>query len=99
MKLAVAVRRALTDLDPQARDQAAAELALAYARAADSGGDLEKLGPLLLTVLEALHMTPRARAAVMKGTSNDSRKSPLDELRARRAARQRDPEAVDATAS
>jgi hypothetical protein len=91
MLLATAVRRALADLDLPATDRAAAELAMTYARAVDSDGDLSKLGPPLLATLEALGMTPRARAAVKKvaEVTTDAQRpaSPLDELRARRAAR------------
>ena len=51
-------------------------------------------------IADALGLTPKARAAAMKGAKDDAvSKSPLDELRARRAARQRDPKAVDAPAS
>ena len=80
-------------------DQGTAALALTYARTIDSGGDLDRLGPQLLTVLDALLLTPKARAAVMKGGKPDALKSPLDALRARRSARQRDAETVDPTAS
>lgn len=78
----------------------AAELAMTYARKIDAGGDLEKLGPQLLAVLESLLLTPKARAAAMRGEKNDSpAKSPLDELRARRAARQRGTTDLDTAAS
>ncbi|GLI00316.1 hypothetical protein Pa4123_55920 [Phytohabitans aurantiacus] len=80
------------------KDQAAAELALTYARAIDAGGDLTRLGPQLLTALEALMLTPRARAAALKVVGGDSSTpaaapaapapgNPLDELRQRRTAR------------
>jgi len=79
-------------------DPAAAELARTYARSIDDGGDLDKLGPLLLAVLESLHLTPKSRAS--KGATSEQRaKSPLDELRARRDARQHGAEAVDPAAS
>lgn len=100
VKLASSVRKALSTLGTPGIDTAAAELALAYARAVDNGGDLEKIGPLLLNVLESMLMTPKARAAVVKGARDDtSRKSPLDELRARRDARNRDTATVDPAAS
>lgn len=99
MALTDAVKNALDELDPAKVDQATAELALTYASQIDLGiGELEKLGPQLLTILDAMLMTPKARAAIVKG-AKDERQSPLDELRARRAARQRDAEAVDSAAS
>jgi hypothetical protein len=72
------------------KDLPAAELAMAYGRAIDADPEtVARLGPLLLATLEALLMTPRARAALTKGVNDDQRKirSPLDELRARRAGR------------
>lgn len=69
-------------------DRACLELALTYARAIDLGDDLAKIGPALLACLAALGMTPAARAALAKGgTGAAPTKSPLDELRAKRAAR------------
>ena len=68
------------------------ELALSYAFAIDEGGDLQKLGPPLLGALEALHLSPRARAAAMKGAKTNapvSSGNPLDELRDRRARKSR----------
>jgi len=80
-------------------DQAAVQLALTYAAAVDAGEPVEKVGPPLLAVMEALGMTPRARAALAKGvTSAGPSASPLDELRARRAARQDRTPDLDATA-
>jgi hypothetical protein len=78
------VRASLATVTP-GRDEAAGELALTYAAEIDAGGDLEKLGPQLLAVLEALHLTPRARG---KGVDSEpAEPSPLDALRARRADR------------
>jgi hypothetical protein len=94
-RLASAVDTAVAGVD----DLGAAELARTYARAIDNGGDLDKLGPLLLAVLESLGLTPKARAALVKGAKDEPRTSPLDELRVRRSARQRDATAVDPTAS
>lgn len=95
-----AVRAALAELGPAATDSGTAELALTYASQIDLGiVELDKAGPQLLAVLDALLMTPKARAAAMKGAKNERNASPLDELRARRAARQRDPSTVDTTAS
>jgi hypothetical protein len=88
------------------RDQAAVDLALTYAAAIDDvggecpdcgrhGADLAKLGPALLAALEALHMSPRARAAVKKAVTDDKpAANPLDQLADRRAGRGR-PQAVD----
>lgn len=100
MALVTAVRKAVGALETAPVDQGAAQLAITYARAIDAGGDLDKLGPQLLAVLEALGMTPRARAAVAKGgPSGNASANPLDELRKRRAARQRAAEAGDPAAS
>lgn len=97
--LATLVRRAVKELTGP--DKAAAELAVTYARAIDADDSrMEKLGPLLLATLESLLITPRARALVLKGGDRDgSRANPLDELRAKRSARQRDPKAVDSASS
>lgn len=85
-----ALNAALTEIDSAGRDQATAELARTYAAAIDEGAAVEKLGPLLLAVLESLLMTPRARAALVKG-GNDATAAkpanPLDELLAKRQAR------------
>lgn len=86
-----AVREALTRPD----ESATAELALALARQIDAErGDkrrltLERLAPLLLDCLEALHLTPRSRAKLPKGVETDAARaaSRLDELRQRRDAR------------
>jgi hypothetical protein len=86
------------------RDAAAAELALTYARQIDGhkpceecgcqgGGDLTKLGPALLAVLDALGLTPRARKAVKTDGQQPSANA-LDQLAERRAGRGR-PQAVD----
>lgn len=97
-KLEAAVHAALGDVGDG--DRGAAQLALAYARQIDGGGDLDKLGPQLLAVLDALLLTPKARAALVKGAKDERPpQSPLDELRKRRAARQRDTAPVDTPAS
>lgn len=97
MSLVKAVQEAVEVLALAPADQAAVRLALAYATAIDCGEPVEKVGPPLLAVMEALGMTPRARASLAKGvTSGSTITSPLDELRARRSARQRDAEALDA---
>jgi len=72
------------------RDEALVHLAITYARMIDSLPEsVARVGPQLLACLEALLMTPRARAAVMKGANDDQRQqlSPLDELRERRRSR------------
>lgn len=92
------------------RDRAALDLALSYAASIDDtdreceqcgrhGGDLAKLGPALLAALEALRMTPRARAAATKAVTSDKpAANPLDQLAGRRARRGR-PEDLDTATS
>lgn len=97
MSLVRAVRAAVKTLALTPADQPAVQLAIRYATAVDAGEPVEKVGPPLLQVLTALHMTPAARAALVKGGKDAGRSnSPLDELRARRAARVNAPEALDA---
>jgi hypothetical protein len=97
MSLVRSVRAAVKDLALAPADQAAVQLAIRYAVAIDAGEPVEKVGPPLLVVLEALGMTPKARAAVKGGTSASPSDSPLDELRARRV-RRHGPEDLDQTA-
>ena len=92
MTLEQAVRDSLAaDTAPVTeRDQAVAELALTYARELDGHDpDTTKLGPALLACLDALLLTPRARAAALRNGASDGAKpvSPLDQLRERRARR------------
>lgn len=64
------------------------EMVLKYAKTIDQGGDLQKLGPGYLNGLEALLLSPRARAAAMRGAKTGGTTpgaSKLDELRARRS--------------
>lgn len=91
----------LGEIDP--RDQACADLAVLYAEAidaidADPDGDskrwqdrqrdpLAELGPKLLQCLIQLGLTPAARKGIVGDKPEAQRKSPLDELRERRAAR------------
>lgn len=89
-------------------DRAAAALAMTYARDLDGHepcehcscaggrGDLAKIGPALLAVLEALQMSPRSRAAVRKAGSGERppATTALDQLAGRRA-RKRDAPSVD----
>jgi hypothetical protein len=79
--LTESVTRVTAGTDP--RDRATADLALVYAREIDDGGDLAKLGPALLSALEALQLSPRARKAVK--TDDRPAGNPLDQLAAARA--------------
>lgn len=91
-KIAPAVRDAIDALTLQPEDDAAAALAVRYATTiddapADIAGTevLKLLGPPLLSVLEALGATPRARSAPKKaGGGGDG---PLAKLRAKEAER------------
>ena len=96
MSLADSVRAALAELEPiDTRDRAAADLALRYAERIDDDADwqdrqrdpLAELGPKLLAALTALGCTPAARKGIVKPETAEKPANPLDELRARRAAR------------
>lgn len=81
---------AVENLDVIDQDEPVIHLAITYARLIDGNpAYAAKVGPMLLAALESLLMTPRARAAIVRGANSDKRKtrSPLDELRARRTAR------------
>jgi ABC-type tungstate transport system permease subunit len=94
-----ALRRSLAALEAGPVDAAVVRLATGYAKALDDdSGLLDQLGPKLLATLTALGMTPAARAmATGKGVGSGSTGTgPLDELRARRAARQHHAASVDA---
>lgn len=70
------------------RDRTIGHLAMTYARAIDAGeADLSKMGPQLQSALESLLMSPRARAAAMKGAKQNVSPgtSRLDELHERRS--------------
>lgn|SRR3982750_2518329 len=70
------------------KDAGLSELALTYAQAIDDGADLSKLGPALLATLEALLMSPRARAAAKKAVTDDKPiANPIDQLANRRAGK------------
>jgi hypothetical protein len=93
-RVETAVRAGLRGVEGGTRpaDKGTAALALRYAAEIDEGGDLEKLGPLLLAALAAMLMTPAARAAAVKGVrdaSTSNLPSPLrrlrDDARGRRA--------------
>jgi hypothetical protein len=98
MSLETAVQRALAEAGSEPSDSGAVELALVYAREIDAGEEVRQLGPLLLACLDALMLTPKARKAVLKEAKDDAVQSPLDELRARRAARTNRAQALDAAA-
>lgn len=89
MSLGNAVRESAQGLPLAPSDRATLALACAYADTIDAAPEtIDTIGPKLLTCLESLLMTPRARAAVMKNAQDEHRpSSPLDELRARRNAR------------
>jgi hypothetical protein len=57
------------------------------------------LGPKLLAALEALELSPRARAAIVKVGAHGRGPTPLDQLRQRRAARVDDTSTVDTAAT
>lgn len=60
---------------------------------------LASLGPKLLATMDALLITPKARAAVQRGVKDAAKRSnPLDALRARRAARVDNSAPVDPSA-
>lgn len=88
-----AVRSSLTAKPPAAGDKAVAELALRVAQAIDSDGADPKLAAALLAALEALQMSPRARAQAHRGEVKDvpAPANPLDQLAARRAGRRGSP--------
>lgn len=66
----------------------AADALLAVTTALAEHSVASDLGPKLLAALVELGLTPKARAALSKGGRDDGpAQSPLDELRARRAAR------------
>ncbi|KUL22349.1 hypothetical protein ADL15_48310 [Actinoplanes awajinensis subsp. mycoplanecinus] len=84
-----AVRAALGAKPPADSDKATAELALVLARQVDECGVDYKTSGALLAALEALQMSPRARAAAPSrgGEKRDDKPAAaagLDELRNRR---------------
>jgi hypothetical protein len=98
MRLTQSVTRSLDALAPDERDEGARTLALYYAASIDDDPtQLDALGPKLLAALDALGMTPRARAAATKGATSVGT-NPLDQLRERRTRRDR-AEAMDSPAS
>lgn len=89
--LEAAVRASLTAKPPAAGDRAVAELALRIAQAIDSDGADARLAAQLLAALEALQMSPRARAQAHRGEVKDvpPTANPLDQLAAARRRKSR----------
>lgn len=84
--MAAALAETLSELTLVDADAAVVRLAKKYAAAIDEDPDvLEKIGPKLLSCLEALGATPRARAALRKGGEPSRVESRLAVLRAARA--------------
>ena len=100
--VATEVVNALRAFPPGPRHSGTVALALTYAKEIDLGGDLAKIGPALLACLVELQMTPRALAVAQRGGAGkpdeQPAKSPLDELRARRAGKN-SAQTVDPTAT
>ena len=96
MTLVDSVRAAIAELEPlDVRDRAAADLAIMYAKGIDEPFDwgdkqrdpLAELGPKLLQCLVQLGLTPAARKAATTPADQGPKRSPLDDLRKRRAER------------
>jgi len=85
-----ALDRSLASMKLTPSDEAAQALAREYAKAIDGNPEmLAKVGARLLETLVELGMTPKARAAVMKGATPPAGVSKLDELRAKREQKAR----------
>lgn len=88
-----ALKRAFEAEPPQDRDVPLSLLAIQYAAEIDAGVDekeLSKIGGALLAALEALQMSPRARALAQRGMMpSEPAKRGLDQLRAARERRTR----------
>ena len=84
--LTPAVNATLTNLEFDHADAGAVALARKYAAEIDNGDaeTLEKLGPKLLAVLDALGATPRARALIQKGGAGGQAQGKLAAIRAAR---------------
>jgi hypothetical protein len=88
-----AVAAAVTHLELMQEDQGAVALALKISAALDresNGRTISELSRQLLSTLESLGASPAARRTLMKGVpvaGQANRSDPLDELRAKRAAR------------
>ena len=83
------LNQSLGEMTLEDKDAAAVRLAKHYAESLDAGADAIKMGPAYLACLESLGMTPRARAAISGKVAppSEAGRRPLDELRAKRAAR------------
>lgn len=94
MTLREDVDASIAALSLTSADAGAAQLAREYAALIDSaiGDDADRawalrwIGPLLLDCLESLGATPAARARLKDGKQAPAPESPLDKLRAARAA-------------
>lgn len=86
------VQKSIEEMDLTEADKAASGLAILYAEAIDQAEPedrskvLIEVGPKLLTVLESLGGSPRARAAIKKGVTSAKDGSRLQTLRAARNA-------------
>ena len=73
------------------QDAVTAALAMRYVHEIETGGDIARLGPALLSVLESLQMSPRSRAAIQRGANGvaaaPTTNNPLASLRAQRAGK------------
>lgn len=103
-----ALDRALRSCETEDQDAATVALAKNYASMIDAEpGCLWRIGPRLLEVLAELRMTPRSRAAVVKGgAGGDGERGgdgpdpdPLGDLQRRADSRKYDPTSVDTAAS
>jgi hypothetical protein len=97
MTLLQEVDKAMASMEVAPEDAGTAALIRRYAWEIDKGEELQKLGPPLLAAMEALGMSPRARALLKGGKVEPPRNRKLDELRERRA-RKHEPKTVDSPA-
>jgi hypothetical protein len=86
------LEEALKDVETNPADEVTILLAKRLCFQLDMEPDkITVYGPKLMTVLDSLGMTPKSRAAIIKGEGGDSTNttgdSPLDKLRAKRAER------------
>jgi hypothetical protein len=100
--LYASVTAALREMDLQASDGAARRLALQYAsllEGASDPADIVRLGRGLLSVLESLGMTPRARAALARKGGVSGRNDLAAHRARRRRAREHGAPPVDSASS
>lgn len=96
------IYRSILEIKVKDTDKGVAALILNYAVEIDKDKDkLRTLGPLLLQAMEALQMSPRARATAVKGGVQVESKpaSKTDELRKRREARKHNSEDIHTATS